>query len=251
MNNKTLLQLIIGLLAAAAVVVLAIFVVVPMFSGEDQPGSDDGLADSSADSTSDENAGPSDEEVREALLSVAKRDPLDRLAMGPVDAPVVMSVFSDYRCPYCTMFSREALPEIVQEFVESGQVRLEWRDSPFQGDESVMAAMAAHAAALQNKYWEYNQALVDAGSTSSHASFSVGQLVELAKNVGVPDLELFEEDMRSDAVLELVKADYDLAQNLGVQSTPTIIIGGDAVIGAASFDTFKQVIEQEIKLAEQ
>ena len=63
--------------------------------------------------------------------------------LGDADAPVVMVEYGDFRCPFCGEFARETEPKLVDKYVESGTLRLEWRDFPYLGRESVRAALAA------------------------------------------------------------------------------------------------------------
>lgn len=251
MQKKTLIQLITGVVAAGLVVVLAFFLIAPMLSPDNSTAPEDSETSESADSSTQETADEEElEEIRQALKDIARRDANDPRALGDVDAPVVMIVFSDYRCPYCTMFGRDTLPTLIEEYVKTGKIRLEWVDAAFQGDESIMAAVAAQAAANQGMYWEYHQALVDAGEVSGHAAFPNEKLIELAKEIGIPDMEAFELYLNDEDSLAPVAEDRDLTAYLGVDSTPAFIIGGQGFVGLQPLETFKQVIESELSLAE-
>lgn len=70
----------------------------------------------------------------------------DPLALGAVDAPVVMVAYSDYRCPFCAKFSRDTEPVLVEKYVDEGVLRIEWRDLPIFGEQSMSAARAGRAA---------------------------------------------------------------------------------------------------------
>lgn len=78
-----------------------------------------------------------------------KREPNDPLAIGRPDAPVVLLDFSDYRCPFCGLFHRETFGTLVKEYVNTGKMRIEWRDLVVNGKESENAAVAARAAGEQ------------------------------------------------------------------------------------------------------
>src|SRR5690606_7984605 len=67
------------------------------------------------------------EVARPDLSSAETRDPADPLAEGPVDAPVVLVVFTDYQCPYCARWTEDTLPAL-REHVDRGELRIEWRD---------------------------------------------------------------------------------------------------------------------------
>src|SRR5690606_29410246 len=131
------------------------------------------------------------------------------------------------RCPHCRDFANDTLPLIVDEYVNSGDLRIEWRDLPVLGEQSIAAALAAQAAANQGKYWDYHDALIAAGTADPAIVFTPEFFVELATQIGVEDLTRFEEDMMSAATFEKIQADYNEGVGyLGFQSTPTFVVGG-------------------------
>ncbi len=60
-------------------------------------------------------------------LDMSRRKPGDPTAKGSPTAPVVPVEYADYRCPFCGLFSRDTLPALVKKYVDSGQLRVEWR----------------------------------------------------------------------------------------------------------------------------
>lgn len=90
---------------------------------------------------------------------VGRRNADDAMAMGAVDAPIVISEFSSFGCPYCARHNNETEQRIVEEYVETGLVRLEWNDFPINGPNSEDAARAGRAAAEQGKFFEFKDAL--------------------------------------------------------------------------------------------
>ncbi|MCY4669666.1 MAG: thioredoxin domain-containing protein, partial [Rhodococcus sp.] len=81
------------------------------------------------------------------LGDLAHREPDDPMALGDVEAPVVMIAFSDFRCPFCAQFSRETEPQLIDRYVDTGTLRIEWRDLPIFGPQSFDSARAERAAA--------------------------------------------------------------------------------------------------------
>ena len=68
-----------------------------------------------------------DQQTLELIHSEIHRDPADGQAKGKVDAPVVMVIYSDFACPFCTQFARNVEPEL-NKLVKEGTLRIEWRD---------------------------------------------------------------------------------------------------------------------------
>jgi protein-disulfide isomerase len=79
--------------------------------------------------------------------------PQKGLALGRPDAPVTLVEFADPQCPYCAQWSQQAFPEIVQEYVRTGKVRLVFGGLSFLGPDSEQALRFALAAGDQGKLW--------------------------------------------------------------------------------------------------
>ncbi|MFC0359271.1 MULTISPECIES: DsbA family protein [Kytococcus] len=188
--------------------------------------------------------GPSAAEER---IGLTRRDADDVTALGDVDAPVVLIEYADYRCPFCAVFSRDTMPELVSEYVESGRLRVEWRDLPLFGEESEKAAVAARAAGEQGRFWEYHRAVYEAAPERGHLEVTDEKLTAWAEEVGVPDMERFARDLESPELLEQVRADAEEARSqVGATGTPTFVIDDQRMVGAQSAETFRRVIDQQL-----
>ncbi len=172
----------------------------------------------------------------------------DPAAMGAVDAPVVMIEFADYRCPFCGVYAREMQPQIVKDYVDAGLLRIEWRDTPIFGVESFDAAVAARAAGQQGLFWDYYNGLFSYEGTG-HQSLPRKRLLEIAEEIGVPDMAAFEAALDDDTLSEQVGVDYAESQSVGVYSTPAFLVGGTPILGAQPYDVFVEAIEQELDAA--
>ena len=93
------------------------------------------------------------------VLNVHRRNAKDPFAVGAIDAPVVISEFSDFECPFCALYVNGARKQILSDYVDQGLVRLEWNDFPINGPDAVAAAKAGRAAAAQGKFHEFHDAL--------------------------------------------------------------------------------------------
>ena len=134
---------------------------------------------------------------------------------------------------------------MVQKYVEDGTLRIEWRDFPYLGQESVNAALAARAAQAQDKFWEYHDLLYE----NQAAGFSDEQLIELAREAGL-DVEKFEADFRGGEFEDEVAEDFEQAQKAGISGTPAFDVNGQMIVGLQSLETFERVIEQAKREAE-
>ena len=181
-------------------------------------------------------------------LDMARRDPDDPLAAGPVDAPVVMVVYSDYQCPFCAVWSDETLPA-MQPYVDGGDLRIEWRDIAVFGPDSARAARAAYAAGLQGRFWEYHQALFADGEKRPAQMLTDEALLELAGSLGL-DTGRFATDLASPEVDAAVTANADEAASIGAFSTPSFLVGGTPVVGAQPTEVFVTAVEDALARAQ-
>jgi len=181
-------------------------------------------------------------------LSFAEtRDEADLLAVGPVDAPVVLVVFSDYQCPFCARWNAETLPSMI-DHVEAGDLRIEWRDVNVFGPASERAARASYAAALQGAFWEYHEALFAGGETRSEGGLSEDALVALAGELGL-DTEQFTTDLGSAETAEVIAANQQFGFDLGATSTPVFILGGQPIVGAQPTEVFQETFQTALDAA--
>lgn len=177
---------------------------------------------------------------------LARRLADDVTALGAVDAPVVVVEYADYRCPFCAKFGRETFPTIVEEYVETGLVRIEWRDMPIFGEESELVAVAGRAAGNQDRFWEFHTAIFEAAPESGHPDLPRDVLVERAQTAGVPDLAAFEADLDDPALLAAVRTDAAEARSVGVSSVPAFVVGSTPLLGAQPVEVFREVIDAQL-----
>lgn len=185
-----------------------------------------------------------------APLDMSRRTADDPTALGPVDAPVVLVEYADYRCPFCGLFSRDTLPPLVEKYVKSGELRVEWRDLPVFGDQSTMAAVAGRAAGNQGKFWEFNKAAFAIAPERGHADLSRERLVQIAQEAGVPDMTRFDADLDSKELQQAVATDAQEAASLGATGTPTFLVNDTPLIGAQPLATFEKAVQAALKKAE-
>jgi len=129
-------------------------------------------------------------------------------------------------------------PKLYKEYVKDGTLRIEWRDFPYRGQESVNAAVAARAAQAQGKFWEYHDLLYD----SQFSGYSDEKLMALAKEAGL-DTPQFESDYEKARYEPAVRADFQKGLDLGVNGTPTYFINGKMLVGLQPVSVFEDAIE--------
>ena len=133
----------------------------------------------------------------------------------------------------------------MQEYVEDGTLRIEWRDFPYLGQESSNAALAARAAQGQGKFWEYHDLLYQ----NQSGGFSDEKLVGLARQAGL-DAGRFEADLDSAEYERVVAENFREGQQRGISGTPTFVVNGRVLSGLQPVEVYEDAIEQAKREAE-
>lgn len=170
--------------------------------------------------------------------------------LGDADAPVTIVEYADFQCPVCKRAATDLIPQIEEEYVSAGQVKIEFRHYPFLGQESWDAAQAAAAAEEQGKFWEYYAALFNAQGRENSGAFSYETLLQLAEDIGL-NVDRFDATLSSNANLEVIQADADAAREKGVNSTPTFFVNGAKIVGAQDVGKFRDVIDKALADAQE
>lgn len=173
-----------------------------------------------------------DEGLAEDIRAVEiPRDMVDGATMGSDDAPIKLTMFEDFQCPFCLRFTGEDEPTIIDEYVKTGDVQIEYRHFPILRGESVDAAIASECAADQNLFWEYHKALfakqADEGQATNEeldvGRFSTEALGDLADEAGL-DRDEFDACMSSGEHVESIDEDEAAAREAGLSGTPNFLI---------------------------
>jgi len=225
--------------AAAAALTLVVALASASTGGEDTGSA--GASSTAAPS------GEGDQKARDAAQraweQLARRTPNDPLAMGKVDAPVVMVAYSEFQCPFCGKFARDTEPTLVKKFVDQGTLRIEWRDFPYLGPESTTAAHGGRAAAAQGKFWAFHDALFADPAPVNGGKLTPAYLAGVAKDLGL-DVVRFSQDLSSPQTAAAVQQDFKEGQSIGVTGTPAFLINGEPIIGAQPTATFVAAVER-------
>ncbi|HEY0384758.1 MAG TPA: thioredoxin domain-containing protein, partial [Pyrinomonadaceae bacterium] len=143
---------------------------------------------------------------------------------GPASAPVTLEEFGDYQCPPCGALFRE-LQKVESEYGD--KLRFIFRHYPIteRHKNALVAAHAAEAAGLQNKYWEMHDRLYDKQLEWAESDDARTIFINYARDLKL-DAERFTRDMDAPQLDARIAADRQRAQSLGVIGTPTLFVNG-------------------------
>ncbi len=165
---------------------------------------------------------------------------------GPKDAPIHIVIYSDFQCPACKA-AKAPLEDLRNQFVDS--VNVEFRHYPLQRPHkwALAAATFAQCAAEQNKFWELHDRLFENQEIWSSSLDPLSLFAGMVQELGL-DAQQFESCIRNPETLTQIQKEYSLGSKQGVQSTPTIFINGQMLIGAVQLkEKGPSIIIEELK----
>ena len=172
-------------------------------------------------------------------------------ALGTANAPLTIVEFSDFECPYCQRFHEQVLPQLKEQFVDTGLVRFVHKDLPLPFHQQAKpAAAAARCAGEQNRYWEMYGAIFD-----QQTCLDCKGVIGIAEGQDL-DTAALQACMQRDSTNAMVNANLSEAALHNIRATPTFVIGptrpdgkhrGDVLEGAMPWPQFKALIDRQLK----
>lgn len=174
----------------------------------------------------------------------------DGKALGAADAPVVIREFSDFQCPFCRNFSSGTQKQIIDQYIETGQVRFEYHhfiviDGNVGGNESRRAAEASECAAEQNRFWDYHEILFANQIGEGVGGFNDARLRQFAQALKL-DTDQFNQCFNSGKYASVVSDDETLARSLRVTGTPSVFINDTKIENPLDFAAIQAAIQAEL-----
>ncbi len=161
---------------------------------------------------------------------------------GAEDAPVVVAEWADFQCPYCKQFAIGAEKQLKQDYADQGQVRFVFRHFPFIGEESIWAAEASECANAQNRFWDYHDKLFEEQAGENQGAFSRDNLKRFASELGL-DTTQFSACLDSGQYNTRVQDEFNEAQRLRINSTPTILVDGQLIQNGSNYQVLQAAVE--------
>ena len=167
-------------------------------------------------------------------IEVLAEDPV----RGPETAPIEIVEFSDFECPYCQR-ATNTIARILDEFGD--QIRFVYQDYPLPSHPNAFkAAEAGNCANDQGEFWPFHDRLFE-----SQGSLDVASLKTYASELGL-EAEAFAACLDSGRHASRVERDLEIGSGYGVSSTPTLFVNGRAVVGAMPYESFVEIIQEEL-----
>ena len=161
---------------------------------------------------------------------------------GSESAPVEITEYADYQCPFCQTFATLQMPTIEERLIRTGRLRWRYRDFPLQQHE--FARLAAHSAACadeQGKYWEQHDRIYE-GQGEWSTGDADDRFRDYARTIGL-DLARYDQCMRSGKYAGRIQASVEEGAKAGVSSTPTLLVGGRLYQGRIDSDAIRRLVD--------
>ncbi len=171
--------------------------------------------------------------------------------IGNNNAPVVMAYWLDYQCPFCKKFETETLPTLIEKYVNTGKLRVVFKDYQFLGPDSATAGLA------ENAVWEtapqsfevWNKAMYEKQDNENAGWGNKDDIIALTRTIPGIDADQVSAlmDQKKEAYQKELDEDIQEGTKFGVSGTPGFVIGDQSISGAEPLSTFTQIIDALLK----
>ncbi len=173
---------------------------------------------------------------------------LDKSAsIGDAGAPAVMAYWFDYQCPYCKQEEEMVFPQLIKDYVDSGKLRIVFKDFAFLGPDSQAAGLAARAVweAAPDRFCAWHKAMFDKQDEENGGWGNKDDILALTRTIDGIDATKVEELMTSRAAdySGAMQADANEGYSMGVGGTPSFLIGKQMIVGAQPYERLKAAID--------
>jgi protein-disulfide isomerase len=177
--------------------------------------------------------------------------PQSGIELGDPKAPVTMVEYADLQCPFCREYTVNVLPDLVEKYVKSGDLRMELNLLTFIGPDSQTLASAAYAAGQQDRMWQWAD-VAYARQETENSGYATSDFVDSVSTAAGADPEKVNTDSGSTEVSNQISDAAAAAQDAGISSTPGFQIGptgGDLTtlnVGKLETSEFEDAIDQQL-----
>lgn len=182
------------------------------------------------------------------VVDASKVNTANEPFIGSATAPVTMAYWFDYQCPYCQRNEETVMPQIISKYVDSGKLKIVFKDYQFLGPDSQSVGLIARAVweVAPDKFYQWHKAIFDNQGQENTGWATKEKVMAITKstlgNADAAKVAMLA-DSKSAEYTAAMNADATEGSRLGVTGTPGFIIGIQFVEGAESYTVMQQAIE--------
>ena len=170
---------------------------------------------------------------------------------GDPNAPITLVEFGDYQCHYCNVFFETIEGDIITNYVETGKVKIIFKDYNIIGSDSVNASHGAHCAKDQGMFWEYHDILYSNWTGENNGWASPENLILFAEKINL-DMDKWVKCMDEKPHSKTILTSNEDAKKLQLTGTPAFfVISSDGQVsklfGAQPFEVFERVFDEKLE----
>ena len=181
------------------------------------------------------------------ILTVSKLSENGSPIMGNPNAAITILEWGDYQCTFCYKFHQNTLNVINEEFIETGKVKMIFKDFPLNGPDSKLAAEASYCAHDQDKYWEYHDQLYENWAGERTGWITRESLTQFAESINL-DVVKFNKCLDENKYKNKINSIYEFGNEIGVDATPSFLVFNDERIikirGNQPLEVFLKTFEE-------
>ena len=171
--------------------------------------------------------------------------------LGDPNAPITLVEFGDYQCHYCNVFFQSIEKDILKNYVDTGKVKIIFKDYNIIGEDSVIASQGAHCANDQGLFWEYHDILYSNWTGENNGWASSENLAIFAQQIDL-NMNKWSECMKKGSHSQIILKSNDDARALELTGTPAFfIINSEGKVtklfGAQPFEVFKKIFDNQLE----
>ena len=171
--------------------------------------------------------------------------------LGDPNAPITLVEFGDYQCFFCNKYFHDTEQKLLENYVDTGKVKIIFKDFTIIGPDSKTAAHAAHCADDQGLFWEYHDMLYNNWTGENNGWASSENLLRMAQDVGL-DIGEFTDCMQNEIHTQIISASNADARTLGLTGTPGFFVISPnnqitKIPGAQPFEVFQRIFDSELE----
>ena len=169
---------------------------------------------------------------------------IKEMVIGQANAPLTIVEYASLGCSHCASFHYETYPQLKKDYIDTGKVKLVFRDFPL-GTPALAATMIARCAGPE-RYFGFVDMFFRAQSQWSRANNPLDALTKVARFGGMPPTDVqtcINNQKLLDHIQRLKKKAYE---NDGVNSTPYFVIGTEKLSGGLPYEEFKKIVDREL-----
>lgn len=168
--------------------------------------------------------------------------------IGNPNAPVTTAYWFDYQCPFCKQNEETAMPKLISDYVNTGKVKIVFKDFQFLGPDSQTLGQTARAVwdVAPDKFYAWHKAVYDNAGTENTDWATAEKIRSITQGVlGAADTNKVLALVKTNAAIYQKAMDADKTEGgvFGINATPSFVIGKQLVVGAVPYATLKQAVD--------